>query len=152
MHIRPARMPDIPAIADLINSHAEQGRMLHRSAAYLYERVRNFSVCQDNGHIIGCCSLEPVWNDLAELKSLAIQQSCQGQGIGRALVSTAMQEARNLGVKRIFCLTREPGFFEKMGFAKLDKKKLPHKVWSDCVSCPSKDHCDEIALILHLEE
>ena len=152
MKIRPARMGDIPAMSELINRHAELGRMLHRSVAYLYERVRNFSVCDVQGNIVGCCALEPVWSDLAELKSLAIVQGQQGKGIGKELVLGAFEAARELGVKRVFCLTREPGFFEKQGFVKLDRDALPHKVWSDCVSCPSKDQCDEIALIAELAD
>lgn len=152
MEIRPARMGDIATMGELINRHAELGRMLHRSVAYLYERVRNFSVCEFHGEIVGCCALEPVWSDLAELKSLAIGQAYQGRGIGRKLVSAALAAARELGVKRVFCLTREPGFFEKLGFVKLDRDALPHKVWSDCVCCPNKDECDEVAMIAELND
>lgn len=150
MEIRAARMGDIPAMAELINYHAERGRMLHRSRAYLYERVRNFCVCQKAGFVVGCCALEPVWTDLGELKSLAVQKDLRGQGIGRKLIERSLQAGRDIDIKRLFCLTREPNFFEHMGFARLERDELPHKVWSDCVSCPVKDHCDEIALILDI--
>ena len=150
MEIRPARMGDIPSMAELINYHAEQGRMLHRSRACLYERVRNFSVCQKEGIVVGCCALEPVWADLGELKSLAVREDMRGQGIGSKLIEQSLEAGRNLDIKRLFCLTREPKFFESTGFTRLDRDELPHKVWSDCVSCPVKDHCDEIALILDI--
>jgi len=150
MQIRPARMSDVPALADLINYHAERGRMLHRSKAYLYERVRNFLVCQIEQAIVGCCALEPIWGELGELKSLAVREDLQGQGIGKALIKKALATGKKIGIKRVFCLSREPGFFEKLGFNQIERHKLPHKVWSECVSCPSKDNCDEIALILEL--
>lgn len=150
MQIRLARMNDVPALAELINYHAERGRMLHRSVSYLYDRVRNFSVCQIDQTIVGCCSLEPVWADLGEVKSLAVREDCRGRGIGKALVEHALAIARELGVKRAFCLTREPDFFEHGGFQQIDRGELPHKVWSDCVSCPSKDECDEVALIIDI--
>ena len=150
MEIRPARMGDIAAMAELINYHAERGCMLHRSLAYLYERVRNFWVCQMDGCIVGCCALEPVWTDLGELKSLAVQEDLRGQGIGRRLIERSLQAGRSIEIKRVFCLTREPKFFENLGFAQLERNKLPHKVWSDCVNCPVKDNCDEIALLLDL--
>ena len=150
MEIRPARMGDIPEIADLINYHAERGRMLHRSPAYLYEWVRNFCVCQIDGRIVGCCALEPVWTDLGELKSLAVRQDLRGQGIGTRLIERSLELARSIDIKRVFCLTREPIFFETLGFRRLERNELPHKVWSDCVNCPVKENCDEIALLLDL--
>ena len=150
MEIRPARMGDIRTMAELIKYHAERGRMLHRSPAYLYERVRNFYVCRVAGSVVGCCALEPVWGDLGELKSLAVRADLQGQRIGKALLERSMEDGRNIDIKRVFCLTREPGFFENLGFLRIDRDNLPHKVWSDCVSCPVKENCDEIALLLEL--
>ena len=150
MEIRAARMGDIPAMAELISYHAERGRMLHRSPAYLYERVRNFCVCQIDGAVVGCCGLEPVWNDLGELKSLAVREDLRRQGLGRALIETSLETARKIDIKQVFCLTRETKFFEKFGFVQIDRNKLPHKVWSDCVNCPIKAECDEIALLLKI--
>ncbi|MCK4851027.1 MAG: N-acetyltransferase [Phycisphaerae bacterium] len=150
MEIRPARMGDIPAMAELINHHAERGRMLHRSPAYLYERVRNFCICRMDGCVAGCCALEPVWTDLGELKSLAVREDLQGQGIGTSLIERSLEAGRSIDIKRVFCLTREPRFFENLGFSGLERNKLPHKVWSDCVNCPVKDNCDEVALLLDL--
>lgn len=147
MQIRPARMPDVPALAELIRYHAQRGQMLHRSLAYLYDRVRNFCVCQVGPEIVGCCAMEPVWADLGEVKSLAVRQDHQGLGIGKALLTKALEFASEVGIKRMFSLTREPGFFEKHGFHRIDRNTLPHKVWRDCLGCPSRDSCDEIAII-----
>ena len=150
MEIRAARMGDVPAMAELINYHAERGRMLHRSPAYLYERVRNFCVCQVEAKVVGCCALEPVWGELGELKSLAVGEALQGRGVGRALIERSLEEGRRIAIKRVFCLTRQAAFFEKLGFAQLERNKLPHKVWSDCLNCPVKDKCDEVALLLEI--
>ena len=147
MQIRPATMSDVPAMAELINYHAQRGDMLHRSMAYLYERIRNFSICLIGNEIVGCCALEPVWADLAEVKSLAVRTDQQGKGAGKALMEQALQIASEIGIKRVFSLTRQPEFFEKHGFTRIERNTLPHKVWSDCLGCPSRDSCDEIALI-----
>ncbi|NIA06556.1 MAG: N-acetyltransferase [Actinobacteria bacterium] len=147
MQIRPATTSDVPAMADLINYHAQRGDMLHRSMAYLYERVRNFCVCLVGTEIVGCCALEPVWADLGEVKSLAVRTDHQGNGVGKALLDQVLRIASEIGIRRVFSLTRQPGFFEKHGFSRIDRNTLPHKVWSDCLGCPSRDSCDEIALI-----
>ena len=147
MQIHPATTFDVPAMAELINYHAQRGDMLHRSLAYLYERVRNFCICQLDSEIIGCCALEPVWADLGEVKSLAVHKDYQGKGVGKALLEQVLQNASEIGIKRVFSLTRRPEFFEKHGFRRIDRETLPHKVWSDCLACPSRDSCDEIALI-----
>ena len=147
MQIRSATMSDVPAMAELINYHAQRGDMLHRSMAYLYERIRNFSVCLIGTEIVGCCALEPVWDDLGEVKSLAVRIDQQGKGVGKVLIEHALQVASQIGIGRVFSLTRQPGFFEKHGFSRINRNTLPHKVWSDCLGCPSRDSCDEIALI-----
>ena len=150
MITRPARMGDIPAMTELITYHAERGRMLHRSLAYLYERGRNFSVCEIDGCVVGWCALEPVWHDLAEVKSLAVREELRGQGIGKRLIEACLETSRSMEVKRVFSLTREPKFFQNLGFERIDRNELPHKVWSDCVNCPVREACDEIAVLLAL--
>jgi amino-acid N-acetyltransferase len=145
--IRKARLEDVPAIHQLINEHAEQGLMLFRAPAELYEHLRDFCVCEDDGQIIGCCALEIMWRDLAEIKSLSVTPNRQRRGIGRGLVDAAIEEARRLGLKRVFALTRAPGFFQKLGFEVTDRQTLPHKIWDDCLRCPRRDDCDEIAVI-----
>jgi amino-acid N-acetyltransferase len=159
--IRSARMSDVPDIHRLITHHAELNRMLFRSHADLYEHLRDFFVClepaveglpaPDGERVVGCAALELVWKDLAEIKSLAVDETCRGRGIGTQLVHATVAEGRRLGLGRIFALTREQRFFERLGFAIVPKETLPHKVWTDCVRCPLQERCDEIAVVLQLE-
>jgi amino-acid N-acetyltransferase len=144
-------MSDVPEIHRLITHHAELNRMLFRAHADLYEHLRDFMVfADDSGSILGCAALELVWRDLAEIKSLAIDEEHRGQGIGRQLVEAALLEARRLGLTRVFALTREQPFFEKLAFRVVPKETLPHKVWTDCVRCPLQEHCDETAMVMDL--
>lgn len=151
--IRRARITDVPPIAALITQHARHGKMLFRSHAELFETLRDFVVCEvapphaAAPQVVGVCALEIVWSDLAEVKSLAVDPGFQRQGIGRKLVEAVVAEARELQIQRVFSLTYEQAFFEKLGFAIVEKSALPLKVWSDCVKCPKRDGCDEIAMV-----
>lgn len=146
--IRPATVRDVPGIARLINTFAERGLMLFRSHAELYETLRDFMVCHDaEGGVVGVTALEIIWADLAEVKSLAVDPSWHGHGIGRRLVEAAIDEARRLDIQRVFALTYQQAFFEKLGFHVVDKSALPLKVWSDCIKCPKRCGCDEIAMV-----
>jgi amino-acid N-acetyltransferase len=147
MNVRSAKISDAKAINALINSHAERDRMLFRSLADIYENLQTFIVAELDETIVGCCALEVIWADLAEIKSLAIDEAYKGKGIGRELVAAAVEQAARLGVPKVFALTLEPGFFEKSGFSIVEKEELPMKVWSDCARCPKQDNCDEIAVI-----
>jgi amino-acid N-acetyltransferase len=151
MLIRPATVQDVPAIAALISTFAQQGKMLFRSHAELYETIRGFQVAvKDDGGphaVAGICALEIVWADLAEVRSLAVDPAFHGQGIGKALVNAVVEEARRLEIRRVFTLTYEEAFFGKLGFATVDKSALPLKVWSVCIKCPKRDVCDEIAMV-----
>ncbi|MHC4324400.1 MAG: N-acetyltransferase, partial [Planctomycetota bacterium] len=129
------------------NSYAERDRMLFRSIADIYENLQTFIVAELDETIVGCCALEVIWSDLAEIKSLAIDEGYKGKGIGRELVAAAVEQAEKLGVPRVFALTLEPGFFEKTGFAIVEKEELPMKVWSDCARCSKQQKCDEIAVL-----
>jgi len=154
--IRKATMNDVPDIHRLITQYAELNRMLFRSHADLYEHLRDFFVGVESvdgqDKVAGCAALEMVWRDLAEIKSLAVDQTCQGKGLGSQLVQATVEEGRRLGLKTVFALTREQHFFEKSGFGVVLKETLPHKVWTDCVRCPLQDNCDEIAMLLTLED
>ena len=146
MVIRDARIKDVHAIHRLINHYAEVDRMLYASVSDIYERLLTFTVAEENDSVIGCCAMQVLWENLAELKSLAVDETHFGKGTGRALVEGCKDKARKLGLGKVFTLTMEPAFFEKLGFVRVDMNKLPMKVWSDCINCPKQDNCDEIAL------
>jgi len=148
--IRNARLDDVEIIRELINEYAEQEIMLFRSLADLYDSLRDFKLYESEGQVVGCCALNIVWEDLAEVKSLAVAPGHQGKGIGRALLQAVVDEARELHLPKIFTLTLEAPFFAKAGFELVEMDSLPHKVWSECVHCPKQDKCDEIAMTLTL--
>ena len=150
--IRPATIHDVGRISDIINSHAELGRMLFKSYAQLYEDLRDFAVFERDGQVVGTVALSIIWADLAEVRSLAVDENFRGQGIGRKLVEWTIDEARRLHVRRLMSLTYEQTFFEKLGFEVVAKETLPLKVWSDCVRCPKRDGCDEIAMVRTLAD
>ncbi|HEX8910932.1 MAG TPA: N-acetyltransferase [Humisphaera sp.] len=155
--LRPATIHDVPRMQTIINSHAEFGRMLFKSLAQLYEDLRDYAVYEVPGpegkpEVVGCVALTIIWADLAEVRALAVDESQRGKGIGSKLVHWTIEEARRLGIRRIMSLTYEQRFFEKLGFVVVEKETLPLKVWSDCVRCPKRDGCDEIAMVLTLHD
>jgi len=150
--IRPATINDVPGMADVINSHAERGKMLFKSYAQLYEALRDFAVYELDGEVVGVCGLAIIWADLAEVRSLAVNETFRGKGIGSDLVRWCIEEARRLRIRRLMSLTYEQRFFEKLGFEVVSKESLPLKVWSDCVRCPKNNNCDEIAMVRTLHE
>src|SRR5580765_573557 len=115
--IRQATVHDVSRISEIINSHAELGRMLFKSYAQLYEDLRDFAVFEEDGKVLGCCALTIIWADLAEVRSLAVDDRYRGRGIGRRLVEWSVEEARRLGINRIMSLTYEQTFFEKLDFS-----------------------------------
>ncbi|RJP72162.1 MAG: N-acetyltransferase [Candidatus Abyssobacteria bacterium SURF_17] len=150
--VRKARMHDVTAIRDLISRYSQRGDMLPKALLELYEDLRDFFVCVNgDGQVIGCCALHLFWSDLAEIQSLAVEESDKGKGIGTTLVQCCLDEARSLGILRVFTLTNKPAFFEKQGFEQIDRSELPHKIWAACVKCVKFPDCDEVALVLRLE-
>ena len=147
MKIRSAKIQDAKAICSLINYYAEQDKMLFRSMVDIYENLRSFTVAEQDGRVVGCCALQIVWADLAEIKSLAVEEADAGKGIGRMLLDSALEQARELGVQRVFALTLAPAYFEKTGFKRIEMDALPMKVWTDCAKCPKQENCDEVAVI-----
>jgi amino-acid N-acetyltransferase len=145
--IRKARIKDIAAIQRLINLFAERDLMLARSLNELYENIRDFFVYEDKNKIVGCAALHISWDELAEIKSLAVEKKYQGKGIGSALIHACIQDARQMGAAEIFALTYVPDFFKKQGFKKIMHSRLPHKIWAECINCHKFPECDEIALI-----
>ncbi len=150
--LRAATIHDVPRIQEIINSHAELGKMLFKSYAQLFEDLRDFGVYEEGGRVLGCAALTIIWADLAEVRSLAVDESQRGKGIGRQLVEWTVEEARRLGIRKLMSLTYEQRFFEKLGFEVVQKESLPLKVWSDCVRCPKRDGCDEIAMVRVLQD
>jgi len=150
--LRKARVHDTTAILALINGYAKDQVMLPRSPLSVFEGIRDFSVVEQDGEILGCGGLHVVWADLAEIRSIAVQESAKGKRYGYMLAERLIAEAKELGVPRVFAFTYVPGFFEKLGFRRVDHSELPHKVFGDCMNCPKFNACDEIAMLLELAE
>lgn len=144
--IRKAVMSDAKHIQALINNFAKTGLMLPVSINEIYEKILEFVVWDEGGQILGCCAMHPTWENLAEIRSVAVDQTCFKKGIGTAVVSAAMDKAREVGITDVFLLTYQPGFFGKLGFSELEKEHLPKKIWSDCLKCAKFPDCDEIAM------
>ena len=150
MDIERARISDVPWMHALINRLAEKGDMLPRPMSELYESIRDFFVARDGAEVVACIALHVIWSDLAEIKALAVDESWQDQGIGVALVQACLEEAREMQVPRLFCLTYRPDFFAQFGFRYSDVMELPRKIWGECQRCPKFPHCDETAMVLDL--
>ncbi len=148
--IRKAKLKDAKEIQRLIKLYSTRGEMLPRSLSELYDNIRDFVVFTQNRKVIGICALHICWEDLAEIRSLAVEEKIRGRGIGGKLVKACLEESRRLGVKRVFALTYQSDFFERLGFKKVDKSVLPHKIWTDCLKCVKFPDCDEIAVVKEL--
>ena len=135
----------------LLHHFANKGLLLGRSLSSLYDQLRDFQVYvvegKDGEEVVGVCSLHICWENLAEIRSLAVKETFHGRGIGGELIEACLVDAEALGITEIFTLTYQPGFFKKHGFEFIDKKELPHKVWSDCINCPKFPDCNEEAMI-----
>ncbi len=138
---------DVEAIYDLVNNYANEGVMLARSRNMLYETLRDMIVAEEQGKIIGVGGLHIIWDELAEVRTMAISPDAVRHGIGAEIVERLTKEGILLGVKKLFTLTYKPGFFKTLGFKEITKDELPHKVWKDCIDCPKFPNCDEIAMI-----
>jgi amino-acid N-acetyltransferase len=149
--VEKARISDVPQIHKLINTFAGRGEMLARPLSELYENIRDFFVVRKGKKIVGCAALHVMWSDMAEIKSVAVDEELQKQGVGNQLVSACLDEARGLGISTIFCLTYKPGFFGKFGLKEVDKMTLPQKVWTECYRCHKFPNCDETAMTMKFE-
>jgi amino-acid N-acetyltransferase len=147
--IRSASIPDIRAIHRLLQHYGENGELLPRPLSKLYDHVRDFFVFADpaSERVVGCCSLQFCWEDLAEIRSLAVHPDFIGQGIGTALTEHALAEARRFQVAQVFTLTYRPTFFQRFGFQRIERNDLPLKIWADCIVCVKFPDCDEIAMM-----
>jgi amino-acid N-acetyltransferase len=149
--VEKARISDVVEMHKLINFFADRSEMLARPLSEIYENLRDFFVIRNGDRLIACAALHINWSDLAEIKSVAVSEDCQREGVGSRLIKACLKEARGLGLPTVFCLTYKPAFFEKLGFSQIDKMELPQKVWNECYRCPKFPNCDEIALICHLK-
>ena len=149
--IEKARIRDAATIHQLINYFADKGEMLPRALSQIYENIRDYFVIRQGERVIACAALHVTWEDLAEVKSVAVAEDSQKQGVGAQLVEACLGEAKELGIPTVFCLTYQPAFFESCGFSQVDKMELPRKVWGECYLCPKFPNCDEVALIYNLK-
>ncbi|MBW1765859.1 MAG: N-acetyltransferase [Deltaproteobacteria bacterium] len=153
MLIRKAVIRDIESIHKLLGYYGDRGLLLPRSLSELYDHLRDFFVVEEDRQepsILGVCGLGICWEDLAEIKSLAVVEDQQGKKFGLQLVEACLKEAGSLGLKKVFTLTYISGFFSKRGFKEVEKSSLPHKVWADCLKCPKFPNCDEVAMLINL--
>jgi len=150
--LRKARISDVKGIHALVDSYAKQGEMLPCALVDLYERVRDFYVYTDDesGELLGVCALHICWEDLGEIRSLAVKGEERMRGIGKKMALACLEEAALLGLKRVFALTYKPDFFSRLGFSEIDKGTLPHKIWGDCIKCSKFPDCDETAMMVEL--
>ena len=149
--VEKARISDAPQMHKLVNYFADKGEMLARPLSEIYENIRDYFIVREGERIIACAALHINWADLAEIKSVAVAEDSQRQGIGDQLIAACLNEAEELGIPTVFCLTYKPAFFERHGFSQVEKMELPQKVWNECYRCPKFPTCDEIALIYQLE-
>jgi len=145
-----ARVSDANSMHRLISHFADKGEMLPRALSEIYDGIRDYFVVRKGSQVIACAALHVTWVDLAEIRSLAVDENEQNQRIGSLLAQACLEEAKELGIPRVFCLVRKPAFFERHGFQLIDKTELPQKVWAECYRCPKFPNCDEVALIRQL--
>lgn len=143
-----ATVRDAKSIHSLVNKFAKKDDMLPRSLNEIYENIRDFIICTSDDSIIAVSALHILWEDLAEVRSVAVRRKYQGMGIGRNLVKQCLKEAKSLGIKKIFALTYNPDFFTEQGFKNIDKNSLPHKIWGECLKCHKFPECDESAVMI----
>lgn len=141
-------LADVSAMMPLLNDYARQAEILPRMEDDVYRSIREWFVVETHDQIVGMGALLILWRDLAEVRSLVVHPKWHGQGIGRRIVTALVSEAQTMQIPSVFALTRQPGFFYRLGFQLTDLEKLPQKVKKDCVICPKFHACDEIAVIL----
>lgn len=149
--VRPAVVADVEAMAEMINGYAARGEMLPKSLNQVYQNVRDFVVAEQDGEMVGCGALHVLWDNLGEIRSLAVREPYRRRGIGGRIVQALLDEARLLGLPQVFALTYKPRFFESLGFRIVERESLPRKIWVDCIDCVKFPQCDEVAVVRDLE-
>lgn len=149
--IEKAKVTDAGRIQKMVNGFAGQGAMLPRSLAAIYENIRDYFVVRnDAGNVVGCAALHVAWEDMGEVRTVAVSPRYQRRGHGAALIRACLKEAEEIGLSTVFCLTYRPEFFTGFGFQEVDKHELPRKVWVECYYCPKFPDCDEVAMLWQL--
>jgi amino-acid N-acetyltransferase len=149
--VKKATVQDAKSIHSLINRFAQKDEMLPRSLNEIYENIRNFFICKDKNKIIGVSALHIMWENLAEIRSIAVLKDYRNRGVGKKLIDRCLNEAKELGIRKVYILTNNPAYFIKTGFKDIDKNSLPQKIWGDCLTCPKFPECDEVAVIKTLK-
>jgi amino-acid N-acetyltransferase len=149
--IRPATVADVEVMAEMINVYATRGEMLPKSLNQVYQNVRDFVVAEQAGRIVACAALHVLWDDLGEIRSLAVHEDHRRQGLGSRIIQVLLADAHELGLPQVFALTYKPDFFVSQGFVVIDRDSLPRKIWLDCIDCVKFPQCDEVAVIYRLE-
>ena len=149
--VEKATIGDVPQIHRLVNYFAARGDLLPRPLSEIYENIRDYFVVRNEERVLACAALHIDWSDLAEVRSLAVAEESQQQALGTAMVQACLDEARQIGIHTVYCLTYQPAFFEKLGFSQREKTELPRKVWTECYRCPKFPDCAEVALVCEVE-
>ena len=129
--IRPARTSDVKAIRQLVDSYAAPGQMLSKETVTLYESVQEFTVAEVDGKVIGCGALHVLWDDLAEVRTVAVAENFHNKGIGHQILEKIIERAREVGVERIFCLTFQTKFFGSHGFIEIEGTPVAPDVYQE---------------------
>ena len=151
MLVRKAVLADIEGIYDLVNYYAERKLILPRSRHSIFETIRDFTVAEIDGNLVGTGALSMAWDGLGEVRALAVSSQHLRSGVGRQIVAAIIAEAEHIGISKLFVLTYNPVFFAESGFREISKEELPHKVWRDCLNCSKFPNCDETALVMELK-
>lgn len=150
MQIRKATNRDAEFIHKMANDYAASGFLLPRSLSSIYESIRDYAIVEKDGEAIATGALKIIWNDLAEIRTLAVSQEYMRQGVGTSVVEYFLKEAEQMGLNQVFTLTYVPEFFRTCGFHEVSKDKMPQKFWKDCIHCPKFPHCDEVCMVKEL--
>ncbi len=146
MMIRKATTSDAEQISELVNLGEREGQLLPRTLDAIRAGIEDWFVAEEGGKIVGCGALIEMGPTLSEIRSLAVAPAYRRNGIGAKIVEALMEDARARDIPMVFALTRAVPFFEKLGFAATVKEDFPEKVWRDCIICPVRDACDEVAV------
>jgi len=151
--VRKARLADAGAMHRIINHYAHLQLMLPKTHLQLYENLRDYTVAVDKGKgelLLGCGALHIYWENLAEIRAVAVSPDIAARGIGTLLVETLIAEARTFALEQVFVFTYVPAFFSRFGFIQVEHRTMPLKVYNECFHCPKFNTCDELAMVLHL--